>query len=301
MTTWTARVPGRRARTKPVAKPVAVSTEVSVLTDTLTVIAIVCAWLVIQLLVLSGVSFDRSQTVLYDRFREQAASATAPVGGVIDLGAPVGTVTIPGTKSTFTMVEGTSSSQTMLGPGHLRSSVLPGQPGTSVLFGRAATYGAPFADLGDLLPGDKITTATGQGKATYEVTDVRRAGDPLPQPLKAGAGRLTLVGAQGSGQLSALSPGQVMYVDADLVSKPFELGDARLASVSRAELPMGRDTSVMPVLTLVLAGLAALVVASVFGRQRLGTARTWVLLSAPVIALAWLATDLGMALMPNLM
>ena len=37
-----------------------------------------------------------------------------------------------------------------MGPGHQRNTVLPGQEGTSVLMGRAATYGRPFADLTEL-------------------------------------------------------------------------------------------------------------------------------------------------------
>jgi sortase A len=46
------------------------------------------------------------------------------------------------------VVEGTASSDLLDGPGHLRSTVLPGQVGTSVVMGRAKTYGAPFGAIG---------------------------------------------------------------------------------------------------------------------------------------------------------
>lgn len=303
MTTWTARVPGRRSRpkVKVAAEPVEVSTEMALLSESLTVVSIVCAWLVLQLLVLGGLSHDRAQTVLYEQFRENLAAATAPVGGVIEPGTPVATLVVGSLGIDQVVTEGTTSSQTLKAPGHRRDTVLPGQPGTAVVYGRASTYGAPFAEVSSLRPGDRISTVTGQGKSDYEVTGVRRAGDPLPQPLKAGAGRLTLVGAEGQGRLAALSPGTVVYADADLVSKPFEPGAARLPTVSEAEQPMGRDTGVLPLLTLVLAGLALAVVVATFARPRLGNARTWVLMVPPVVALAWLTTDLSMGLLPNLM
>ncbi len=301
MTTISAMLPRRGARTKAKAKPAAVPAEVAILTDAMVVVSIVCAWLLLQLLVLSGVSFDRAQSVAYDEFRRDLAAATAPVGGVVDLGTPVAVISSKRLGADQVVVEGTTSSQLTLGPGLRRDSVFPGQPGTAVMFGRASTYGAPFSDLDTFLPGDLITTTTGQGEATFKVTDVRRAGDPLPQPLAADEGRLTLVSGYGSGRLAALSPSEVLYVDADLVSKPFEPGPARMAAVSAAEQPMGRDVGVLALLTLALAGLVALVLVAAFARPRLGNARTWVLLGAPVIALSWIATDLAMALLPNLM
>lgn len=294
---------GTRAkpRTTTKAAPVEVAPEVAVLTTTMTVVSILCAWLVLQLLVLGGISQARAQTVMHDRFRTDLAAATAPVGGAIAWGTPVATVKIVALDLDQVVVEGTTSSQTVLGPGHRRDTVLPGQAGTSVVYGRASTYGAPFARLGSLQAGDTVSTITGQGRATYVVERVRRAGDPLPQPLAAGAGRLTLVGAEGTGRLSAFAPGEVIYVDAALTSRAFEPGAARAAAVSEAEQPMGRDRSVLPLLTLVLAGLAVAIAAAVVARVRLGAVRAWVLVLPPVLALTWIATDLAMGLLPNLL
>ena len=55
------------------------------------------------------------------------------------------------------------------------------------------------------------------------------------------------------------------------------------------------------VLTLSLAVIVAIVAAATILRPRLGTARTWVLVAGPVIATAWLTTDVAMGLLPNLM
>lgn len=300
MSAWSVRVPGRRAKPRVAAQPVTLPAEIAMVTEALTVVAVVCAWVVLQLLVLGGVAHDRAQHVLYAQFRTDLASATAPVGGVIEPGTAVSTLTVKRHGISEVVVEGTASSQTLDGPGHRRDTVLPGQPGTSVVYGRSSTFGAPFGGLADLRVGDTITTVTGQGRAAYEVSGVRRAGDPLPQPLVPGQGRLVLVGAEGQGRLAALSPGAVIYVDAELVSTPHEAGPARMTAVPAAEQPMGRDTSVLPLLALVLAGLGVLAGVATYARARLGRARAWVLLSAPVVALAWIATDLGMSLLPNL-
>ena len=59
------------------------------------------------------------------------------------VGEPVALLSIPRLGISQVVVEGTASGDTLAGPGHLRDTVLPGQVGTSVVYGRAATYGAP--------------------------------------------------------------------------------------------------------------------------------------------------------------
>ncbi len=297
------RARGRRSRPRPAERAVArpIPVEISILTETMTMVSLVCVWLVLQLLVLGGLSESREQSLLYDRFRTDLAAATVPVGGLIAPGTPVAEIKVPALGLDAVVVEGTSSTVTLAGPGHRRDTVLPGQPGTSVVHGRASTYGAPFAQVTTLRKGDRITTITGQGTSTYEVEGVRRAGDPTPQPLAGDDGRLVLVSAEGSGRLSALSPGQVVYVDAKRVSAGFEPGAARIPAVATSEQPMGRDTSVLPLLTLALAGCAVAVGASAFAVRALGRTRAWVLMAAPVVAIAWLTTDVAMGLLPNLM
>ena len=57
------------------------------------------------------------------------------------------------------------------GPGHLRTTPLPGAIGTSVVMGRSTTYGAPFRKITTLRPGDPITVLGAQGTVTYIVKD----------------------------------------------------------------------------------------------------------------------------------
>ena len=152
-----------------------------------TMVAIVCLWVVGQLLFLSSFAENRSQELLYREFRVAVASATASIGPTTPVGDPVATLRIPRIGVFQVVVEGTASGDTLAGPGHLRKTVLPGQAGTSVVFGRAATYGAPFRDLGKLRPGDDIDVVMAQGEVHFKVVNVRRAGDPYSQPLPAGA------------------------------------------------------------------------------------------------------------------
>ena len=70
----------------------------------------------------------------------------------------------------------------LAGPGHLRKTVLPGQVGTSVVYGRAATYGGPFGELDQLRVGDEIKVVMAQG----EVLDGRQR-PPRRRPLLAAA------------------------------------------------------------------------------------------------------------------
>ena len=50
------------------------------LTSASAMLGLVCLWAVLQMLVLGGLSQGRAQQQLYDGFRTELASATAPVG-----------------------------------------------------------------------------------------------------------------------------------------------------------------------------------------------------------------------------
>jgi sortase A len=268
--------------------------------EALTVVGLLCAWMVCHLLLFGMLSETRSQSLLYGEFREQLASATAPTGGVIAPGKPVAVLTIPALGLEQVVVEGTASDQLLQGPGHLRSTVLPGQGGNSVIFGRARSFGGPFGRISALRVGHAIYVATGQGRSAYRVDGVRRGGDPLPSPLGKDGGRLTLVSAWNRGASGLVTPHEVYYVDATLVSRPYEAPSGRLNSVSPAELAMGKDVTVLPTLALSLGALAAVVAGGLFARQRLGRPVVWVLGIPILLALAWVTSDRLMSLLPNL-
>src|SRR5579859_1827281 len=93
---------------------------------------------------LSGLQYDHAQHNAYANFRVELAEATAPTGPtdpanpqrLLASGAPVAVLSIPAIGVNAVVFQGTSPQVLESGPGHLRDSQMPGQPGTSVIFGR---------------------------------------------------------------------------------------------------------------------------------------------------------------------
>jgi sortase A len=288
---------GRRRRTPP--PPPQPRESGLVVSSALTTIALVCLWLVVHLLFFGAISHDRAQSLLRADFRQQLAAATAPVGPRVDPGAPVALLSIPALGVDEVVVEGTAAGDLLAGPGHLRKSVLPGQVGSSVVYGRSITYGAPFRHLAELRTGDLVKVTMAQGETTFRVIGMRRDGDHLPQPAAAGAARLTLVTADGSGRFGDLMPGGTVYVDAE-AAKGFPSPGGYSPVVPKSEEAMRSGTEALPLLTLWLALLIGAVVATILARQRWTRGQVWVVAIAPLLALSWLVTDTAMRLLPNL-
>jgi sortase A len=68
------------------------------------------------------------------------------------------------------VVEGVGRQELRKGPGHIPSTVPPGQAGTFGISGHRTTYGAPFYRLDELAKGDTITVVTREAIYTYTVT-----------------------------------------------------------------------------------------------------------------------------------
>ena len=263
-------------------------------------LAVVCLWVFVQLLLLGDLKHERAQDLLYAQFRTAGASATAPVGPVVPVGEPVALARIPALGLEEVVVEGTASGDLRVGPGHQRNTVLPGQEGTSVLMGRAATYGRPFADLTELTAGDTIEVVVAQGTRTFRVLGVRRTGDPLPQPREAGVARLVLATAEGRGRLAGLTPGEAVYVDAE-AEDAFPAPAGRPAAIPESEQLMASEVAVLPLLATCLAALVLATLLIISARQRWSAVLVWVLASPVVVALAWVTTDVLVRLLPNVM
>lgn len=88
-------------------------------------------------------------------------------------GTVVGIMAIPAIGLQQAVVEGAGPSQTISGPGHVPGTAGLGQPGNSAVVGRRAGYGGPFGDLGELRAGDRVLTATTEGRSVYVVRSVR--------------------------------------------------------------------------------------------------------------------------------
>lgn len=266
----------------------------------LVVLAVLAAWAAFQVAVLGALSENRDQQNLYADLRQTLARQTAPLGGEIEPGTPVALVEIPTLGLTEVVVEGTASGDLRAGPGHRRDTVLPGQAGISILYGKALTYGAPFRSVPNLRPGDGIQVTTAQGEFTYRVHGVRREGDPTLGALSAGEARLTLVTMEGTGALAAISPDRTVYVDATLVGDA-AVGPARVAAVPAAEKALAVDPGALPMLVLALQLLLLAVAARAWAEPRVPRATLRVIALPTLVALTWLSVDQAAQLLPNLL
>ncbi|MET8827126.1 class E sortase [Streptomyces sp. NPDC004610] len=258
-----------------------------------------------NLTIVGHLQHTRDQQTAYDELRRQLALGIAPVGQrtyegeLLTPGDPVALLRIPALALEEVVAEGTTSGILMSGPGHRRDTPLPGQAGTSVLMGRQWGYGSPFNDLHRLPPGTEIRVTTGQGTATYEVTALRREGDPLPPALKEGEGRLTLITAEGG----PYTPSGTVRVDAALTGEVRPAPPRPLAPgwIDGSEQAMGGEGGAwLPVFLwsqgLLIAALLTMAAHRVWGRWQ-----TWIA-SVPVLAAFGLAVS-GAAtrLLPNLL
>jgi len=255
---------------------------------------------------ISGLKHDRAQHLAYADFRKQLALGTAPTGPtdpnnpskLLTPGSPVALLSIPQIHVSEVVFEGTTSSVLQKGPGHLRDSVLPGQAGTSVLFGRATAFGGPFGHINQLQPGDLFTVTTGQGVQRYAVLDVRRAGDELPPAPATGSDRLVLDTADGA----PLLPGDVLRVDADLVSKLQATPTQVVTSgdLLPSETALATDGTAWIDVVLWSQGLVLAALLLAFARAQWGRRQAWVV-AVPVIGFFALGVaDAASRLLPNL-
>lgn len=238
----------------------------------------------------SGIAHDRSQRLMYGALQYDLGQALAPVGPV-ESGRPVGIVQIDSIGVNEVVVEGTRGADMTVGPGHRRDTPLPGQPGTSVIYGRSALFGGPFGRLRDLHPGDKIIVYTGQGVSTYDVTAVRPANEPYQVPR--GANRVVLLTVD-----DKIFPRNGVAVDATLSGYPYPPGPVR-PQIDSNERNLAIDRSATS-----LAGLwGILLLLSTLAMQ--WARRNWHLWAAYicgapiVIALLWMFYESASRLLPN--
>jgi len=239
---------------------------------------------------LSDVQEARAQTLLYTRLQYELANQLAPLGPTAP-GSPVAVLDIPaiGIRD-MVVVQGTSPENMTLGPGHLRPTPMPGQAGVSEIFGRRETFGAPFARLGELRPGDLIVTITGQGRSVYRVAALgsshMRVVDPAPN-------RLLLITAS-----SAVIPAYYVEVDARLVSTA-RPGPPVVRVLNAPELALAGNDGAL-VLTFIWA--IALVGVSALGTYAALRWSPWAAYLAAVplaIAVLWNLYESLSALLPN--
>lgn len=262
--------------------------------------------------VFSAFQHDRAQTLAYDELRVALAKGTAPVnqiqveqgmtadeGTMTPIGTPIALLEAPSIGLSEVVRDGTSSETLRSGAGHRRDSVIPGQPGTSVVLGRQATYGGPFSQVYRLAPGAEIRVTTGQGESTYRVLGLRRAGDPAPATPTGTQGRLELQTADGL----ALFPSGVLHVDAELVSKAKAPGVRFMGypALPDDERAMGADGSAWFMAFFFFAFLAAAAGGFVWLWRRWGPRQAWLVGMPVMVTLGVVTADMVMAALPNLL
>jgi LPXTG-site transpeptidase (sortase) family protein len=299
--TWPLR---RRPRAPAVALP-PLSARLQLARAALVVCCVLCAASLAQLVIGSALQQRAAQQQLFDRFRAELAQGTAPLGPTdvdgaeLAPGHPVAYLEIPSLGLRQVVVEGTSAAELFAGPGHRRDTPLPGQAGVSVVFGRRAAFGGPFAHLHDLAPGELIRVTTGQGTFEYRASGLRRAGDPAPVAPAPGEGRLTLTTADGSPFL----PDGVLRVDAEL-SGDAAPAVARLVDARRLpseEQALAVDARTLWALALWLQALLATALAAVWAWHRWGRAQAWVVFLPPLLLAGQAASNEATRLLPNLL
>jgi sortase A len=239
---------------------------------------------------LSGIQEARSQTTMYATLSHEMGNALAPVGPTTP-GRPVAVLDIPSAGVRHAViVEGTSPEDLMLGPGHLRNTPLPGQGGVSEIYGRRATFGAPFSRLPQLRRGEEITVITGQGSSTYRVaatgSSSRLVEDPAPN-------RLILLTAG-----SAYLPTYYTYVDADLISavKP-EPGN--LPPIFSSETALSGDSNALTTALLWGFALALVSAGATFAVVHWSPWPAYLVAVPVTLAVLWNLYQALAALLPN--
>ncbi|MFE7590238.1 sortase [Kitasatospora sp. NPDC057512] len=244
------------------------------------------------LFTLSHVQQRHYQSTAYKTFRDQLARAVAPTGAAAD-GAPVALLDIPAIGlHQAVVVEGTTGRDLMRGPGHRRDTALPGQRGVTVLFGRGATFGAPFADLSRLRVGDRIEATTGQGKFSYTVNVYGDGDHPIVDP--AAGNRMVLVTGD-----SDWIPGSTVLIGARLDGDPEQNPGRRPATVPY-DKALAADKGALATLQLWSLGLLGAVAGALVLARYWRRSAAYLSLAPVVGALLWAVYENAAALLPNL-
>lgn len=259
--------------------------------------AVLLAWALLYLLVLSGLEQGHAQSGLYQELRTELALGTAPTGAPIADGDPVALLSIKDAGiDDLVVVEGSRPEQLQQGPGHLLGSVLPGQQGISVIAGRSLSFGGAFSRITELRPGAPISVTTGQGTFVYDVVGVRAKGDPVPASPAPGSSRLTLMTA-GRGGLQA---SQSVYVDATLDDDAVPAGRTAAPDPGARLMSGGIDRPTLALLALSLQLLLGALAGFAWAWTAWSRPAAWIAGAPCVLAALWLASSIGSRLLPGL-
>jgi sortase A len=87
----------------------------------------------------------------------------------VKTGQAIGILQMPRLGATYTVVQGTDDSSLQRGPGHYPQTPFPGLGDTVAIAGHRTTYLAPFRNIDQLRPGDRIVLTMRYAQFTYKV------------------------------------------------------------------------------------------------------------------------------------
>lgn len=95
----------------------------------------------------------------------------------VKTGEAIGVLQMPKLGATYTVVQGTDDASLQKGPGHYPETPFPGLRQTVAIAGHRTTYLAPFRNINQLRPGDRIVLTTRYAQFNYTV-QYNRVVDP---------------------------------------------------------------------------------------------------------------------------
>jgi sortase A len=101
--------------------------------------------------------------------QERVAYAARRLRQSSQLGDPLGKIVMPSIDKDYVMVSGDDPSDLRKGPGVYPDRSLPGEGATTAVAGHRTTYLAPFRDIDQLDPGDRIELRMPYATFTYAV------------------------------------------------------------------------------------------------------------------------------------
>jgi sortase A len=256
-------------------------------------VGLFAALFVVYELAFTPLTQQNAQASLLSQFQQDVPTTTLDgPGASIPEGSPVALIDIPNIGLTQVVAEGTTPSDLKVGPGHLMSSPLPGEAGNVVIAGHRTTYGAPFAQLDQLVAGNIIKFDTGRGTATYVVTSVKHVSPGAPDPiLDTPNNRLTLI----TSDPAMLASGRLV-VEASLIGLPLDVAHRAPVLVGSADLGLAGD-SLGLALGLIWAELLGLTVFLAWRYRRRWSPEVLYLLTAPIVLILAVLTFSSLDLM----
>ena len=112
---------------------------------------------------------DQTAFTALDSVSQRIAFLARREAAEVPTGAALGELVIPKIGVSYDVVQGTDTASLERGPGHYSSTALPGLGETVAIAGHRTTYLAPFRNINELDPGDRIDVQMPYATFTYVV------------------------------------------------------------------------------------------------------------------------------------